>query len=283
MNNRILYIPKERKYTQKKISSKNIWIVIGMGTCIILVVLSMIIVRSRAFQIQTIFINGLNMVSEEDVRKKVISTLEHSYFAGLVSYRFLPAASVQIIADAIKHTFPLIADVHIEKKFPNALTISVKERIMFGILCNDAINKKVLPEKQIAIQCAYLDTQGIAYASAPQTIGFLILKISTDNAEIAIGKQAIDPAMMRRIADINAKLSSIIGSPITGYQLLRNASREVRAISRMGFFIIINRDDDLNHAFSVLATVLKKEIGSKHNRLDYIDLRFGNKVFYKFR
>lgn len=283
MNNRIFYIPKERKYTQKRKKTYNLWMIVGMGFCIIFFVLTIVIVRSRVFQIQKISINGLNAIREEDVRKEINSALVGSYVAGLVSYRFLFAVPTQRIVDAIKHTFPLIAEVYVEKKFPDTLTINVKERTMFGIVCNDAVKTEALPEEQVNIQCAYMDTEGIAYASAPRTIGFLILKISTDSAEIAIGKQTIDPAMMQRIADINVKLPSIIGSPVTGYQLLHNAPREVRAISRIGFSVIINRDDDLDHALSVLDAILKKEIGSKRKHLDYIDLRFGNKVFYKFR
>ena len=284
MNNRILYTPKERKYTGKRKKTYNLWMIIGVGLCIIFVVLSVITVRLPVFQIQKIFISGLSTVNEEDVRKEVTSALVGSYFAGLISYRFLFAVPTQTIVDAIKHKFSLIAEVHIEKEFPDTLTIGVKERTMFGILCNDAANLEALTDKgYVDIQCAYVDTQGVAYESAPKTHGFLITKISTDAPMIAIGQVSVDPLMMQRITDLNTKLPAVIGSPIVEYRLRGNVAREVRVVSNMGFSLIINRDDDLDHALSVLGTILKKEIGSKRKNLDYIDLRFGNKVFYKFK
>lgn len=288
MNNRILYIPKEKKYARKKKRSKGLWVIGGVASCIVFIAAGIMIVRLHIFHIQTISISGLRSIHESDVQQEIASILTGSYAFGLIPYSSLLAAPTQIITKTIVYRFPLITAVHIKKEFPNILVISAKERIMFGILCNDLVNndaapQEVLPEEQTDIQCAYVDTEGIAYESAPKTEGFLITKVSTDSPEITIGKQAIDSAMMRRITDISAKLPSVIGSSIIGYQLLRNVAREVRVVSKDKFSLIINRDDDLDNALSVLATILKKEIGSKRKNLDYIDLRFGNKVFYKFR
>lgn len=288
MSSRILYIPKEKKYVGKRKKSRVLWVIGCIILCVAVIMGGIIIVRLHTFEIQKISINGLRSIHESDIEQEVSSVLTGSYAFGLISYRSLFAAPIKVITNTIAHRFSLIAEVHIKKEFPHTLAINVRERIMFGILCNDAgekdaADKEIAPEEQIDIQCAYVDTEGIAYESAPKTEGFLITKISTDAPRIAIGTQAIDPLMMRRITDLNIKLPPLIGSPIVGYTLLRNVAREVHVISKSGFSVIINRDDDLDHALSVLGTILKKEIGSKRNRLDYIDLRFGNKVFYKLK
>ncbi len=288
MSNRILYIPKEKKHAGKRKKSRTLWIIGGITLCIVVIAGGIMIVRLHAFQIQTISVQGLHSIHESDIERQVTSVLIGSYAFGLIPYRSLFAAPIQVITDTIAHRFPLIAEVHVKKEFPHMLAINVRERIMFGILCNDTADrdgadKEIVPEEQIDIQCAYVDTEGIAYESAPKTEGFLITKVLTDSPVIAIGTQVIDPLMMRRIVDIKTKLPPVIGSSIVGYQLLRNVAREVHVISKDKFSIIINRDDDLDHALSVLATILKKEIGSRRKNLDYIDLRFGNKVFYKLR
>jgi hypothetical protein len=288
MSNRILYIPKEKKYVSKKKISHTLWVIGGMALCAVLITVSIMTVRLHAFHIQHIPINGLRSIHGSDVQQEISSVLTGSYAFGLIPYGSLFTTPTQTIIDAIMRRFPLITEVHIEKEFPDTLTISVRERIMFGILCNDLahndlVDQEVLPEEDTNVQCVYVDTEGIAYESAPKTHGFLITKISTDAPVIALVKQAVDPLMMQRITDLNTKLPSVIGSPIVEYQLVGNVAREVRVVSKIGFSLIINRDDDLDHALSVLGTILKKEIGSRRKNLDYIDLRFGNKVFYKFK
>ncbi len=283
MNNRIFYIPREKKYTNKKKSIVRIRVIISIIFFVCFVIASIVTMRLSALQIQQISITGLSAVREEDVQKEIMSALSGSYLAGLIPYRFLLVAPAQIIGDTLKQKFPLIAEVTVVKEFPNKLVLAVKERVMFGILCNDAVSEDAVPDEHRDIGCSYLDTAGIAYDKAPQTQGFLIMKISTNASEVVIGSRAIDSLMMGRIKDINSKLPSVINSPIVGYQLLRNVPREVRAMSKSGFSLMINRDDDLDHALYVLKTVLEKEIGSRRNNLDYVDLRFGNKVFYKFK
>ena len=70
---------------------------------------------------------------------------------------------------------------------------------------------------------------------------------------------------------------------VIGYQLFSKIPGEIRVTVSDGFKIYFNRDDDLENAFVVIKTVLEEEIKEKRSRLDYIDARFGNKVFYKLR
>lgn len=284
MNDRILYTPKEKKYTKKRKSSFNVWIIVGISFCVVLVILSIAAIRLPALHIQHIIVTGLQTIHEKDIQKEISSLLTGTYAAGLISHRFLPATPIRVMGDHIKKKFPLIAEVEIKKEFPNTLIVTVQERIMFGILCNDGVNEDAMVDRPSAsIECSYLDTKGIAYDKAPQSVGFLIPNVSTDMPVIARGERVIDPLMMQRLEDLHTKLPSIIHSPIMSYQLRRSTPREVRAVSKAGFSLIINRNDDTDRMFQVLEIVLAKEIGTRRRQLDYIDLRFGNKVFYKFR
>ena len=47
--------------------------------------------------------------------------------------------------------------------------------------------------------------------------------------------------------------------------------------------IKISLRDDQKKVAETLALILEKEIGDRRNEVDYIDLRFGNRVYYKFR
>lgn len=47
--------------------------------------------------------------------------------------------------------------------------------------------------------------------------------------------------------------------------------------------IITTLTDDPKKVAENLALILEKEIGDRRDKVDYIDLRFGNRVYYKLR
>ena len=283
MNNRILYTPKEKKQFQKQKKSYYIRTSVGIFIFILIGAGTFFGVRMHAFQIQKISIQGLSAIQEEDVKREIASALSGSYATGLIPYRFLLAVPTGAIIQRIENRFPLIANMEIKKEFPNELAITIQERQLFGVLCNDGVSEGATVEEGREIQCFYLDTNGIAYQKAPETQGFLIMKVSTDAADIPLGGLAVDTNIMRRMIELNQKLPSAVGSPIVGYQLLHNIPHELRAVTKQGFSLMIKQDGDMDSLLYVLKTVLDKEIGNKRRSLDYVDLRFGNKVFYKFR
>ena len=59
--------------------------------------------------------------------------------------------------------------------------------------------------------------------------------------------------------------------------------RTVHAITRAGWEILLLEDTDPEAAYKNLELALEREIKDKIASLDYIDLRFGNRIFYKFR
>ena len=283
MNNRILYIPKEKKQFGQKKKNYRLRFIAGIIVCLGIIAGGIAATHIHGFQIQKISINGLEATPENNVRQVVASVLAGSYAAGLIPRGFLLAAPTQQIIDRIKNQFPLIADIEVKKEFPDKLAMVIQERKLFGVLCNDSTTENAVVQVEREIQCFYLDTNGITYQKAPETHGFLIMRVSTDNPEITLGGQAVDMIAMRRMIDLTQKLPPILGSQVVSYQIRHAASHELRAVSKVGFSLLIKQDDDMNAMLSVLKTVLEKEIGSKRKNLDYIDLRFGNKVFYKFR
>jgi len=70
---------------------------------------------------------------------------------------------------------------------------------------------------------------------------------------------------------------------IVGFEFSFQIQREFRALTSDGFLLWINRDDDFAGVTKVLKTVLDEEIKDRRAELEYADLRFGNKVFYRYR
>jgi len=282
MNNRILYTPKEKRFVKKR-KNYRWYMLIGFLLVASLCVGLFFIARMSSLSISQISINGLATIHEEDTRNTISSVLSGSFASGLIPYRFILFAPTQAIAARLQEKFPLIAKADIQTKFPDTLIVNITEHQLFGALCNDALNSGALDQDKRDISCAYLDTEGIAYQKAPETQGFLIIKISINTPQIAIGQETIDRTMLQRIKELDKALPRIIGSPIASYRIERPASHELVIITKQGFSLLVKDDGDIDSMLYTLKTVLEKEIGARSRNLDYIDLRFGNKVFYKFK
>lgn len=281
MSNRILYIPKERKNFKVPKRAINLRAVMG-GVAVLFIMAGVIVsLRVDALRIHKVSVSGTRSLNPQDIQKEITSTLEGSYLAGLVPYRFLLASPVQQISSRIKEVFPLIAEVNIKKVFPDELDITVRERDLFGILCNDRM-KNASADEHTDAECAYVDTDGITYQRSPISSGFLITKISTDASSTPVGDQLIERAIIERMTLLKRELPAVGVEPVR-YELMSAIPHEIHVITNEGFALMVKDGDDVVNMMRVLKAVLEKEIGSRRKNLSYIDLRFGNKVFYKFK
>lgn len=131
--------------------------------------------------------------------------------------------------------------------------------------------------------CGYMDSTGIVYESAPEPRGNLIIVIRTDTQDTAMPRQAVDIGAMAQIRALAEKLPTETGVTPAGFELHTRVPSEIRASASEGFTLVFRREDDVSATLRVLKRVLNEEIKDKRKHLDYIDLRFGNKVFYKLR
>ena len=171
---------------------------------------------------------------------------------------------------------PRLASVSIAKKLPNGLGISFTKRTFFALFCTMAAP----PENP---SCGYMDRTGFLYDEAPDALGSLLLKIESNAPEIKIGAQALDPDTAAKLEQWGDALSADLGLRVVGYTLSSAEPDELRAETADGFSLIIKKNDDPVAVVKVLRTLLNEEIKARRQKLDYIDLRFGNKVFFKFK
>ena len=76
-------------------------------------------------------------------------------------------------------------------------------------------------------------------------------------------------------------LKNETGEEVESFILSGGLDDEFRARVRSGFFLYVKRDDDFVRVVKTFKIFLEKEIGEKKRFLEYVDLRFGNKIFYK--
>ncbi|MEK7123483.1 MAG: cell division protein FtsQ/DivIB, partial [Patescibacteria group bacterium] len=143
----------------------------------------------------------------------------------------------------------------------------------------------VLPEKtsEEIGPCFYIDETGTAYEEAPQSSGSLIIFVKDyENGIAEIGKQAVRPEILTAISRIDDLFRENLNIEISEIKLNSRGKNSIEIAVKNGWSAIFN-SEDAEMAFLAMRTILEKEIKEKQNKLEYIDLRFGTKVYYKFK
>lgn len=116
--------------------------------------------------------------------------------------------------------------------------------------------------------CYYVNQDGLVVDEAPHLRGNLFPKLY-DKRE---GEKRIEErllAFIRRFYDFGQ------------FVVINDETLEIGWLDTMRIKTTLK--DDPKKVAENLALILEKEIGVRRDEVDYIDLRFGNRVYYKFR
>jgi len=221
------------------------------------------------FRIKNVTIEGLDSIEEKDLSDAVNKTLSEKV-AG-----FLPGDNIFLInkkrfSEKIMPQFLRIGDIEIVRKFPDALTLSVRERSPWATVCTN------MPDK-----CFLAGEDGFLFDFALNLQGNLILKVLDERErEISLGEFIMESDEFEKLKKFKEDVEDYIDSRIIKIVLKNNESYELHFNS---WYIIIDKENDIQLASSNLMLALYSEIKDNYENLEYVDLRFGNKVFYRFK
>jgi hypothetical protein len=227
------------------------------------------------FTIKKISIEGNSSISADKILDKVSEYSSGKYFM------FFPKDNIfllpaQKITDNLYLAFPRVEALSLNKNFPDAVFIKIKERAPEALLCAEA-------EGSPAGGCAFVDGKGFVFEKAPYFSGDIFLKLLDEREEkhqIELRKNIISEDEFKKLIEFknlarknDIKISSLI--------LKKDNLYEFR--TEEGWRILLNERNAPTLSFENLKIALDSEVKEERKNLDYIDLRFGNKVFYKFK
>jgi hypothetical protein len=273
---RIIYTAREMK-RKKRLPWHRPWLLsmLGMGA---VVAVSIYTLRYPGWQINDIQVSGNRTILSKDIESVIFREIAGGY-ASIIPRSSFFLTRGEAVGRVLKKNFPRISEVNIVRNFPNQIRVAIYERSAWAILCNDGLT----PEENSDIQCVYIDSEGLALDEAPNSFGSLVVKIKTDFALLKVGEYVLEPARAIRIYSLGEKIEALLSAEIIAYEIFSVLPREMRMRTSEGFSLIVLLEDDPPEIIRVLKSVLEEEIKERRSRLDYIDLRFGNKVFFKFR
>jgi cell division septal protein FtsQ len=182
------------------------------------------------------------------------------------------------IIDTLQYSYAWIDYVSINRVGFDTIEIKIKERVPVAVWCGVSVAKK--------IPCRLVDWEGYIFAKAPEFSGSAYLKLyGTLTSANWRGASFFSQNGLDHILDLTKALSEIGFEPVSvavagnnAYDVFNNSGAKISVLTTEAISNIISNIDSL-----FTQKVFAESQASNFSNLMYIDTRFGNKLFYKFK
>jgi hypothetical protein len=243
----------------------------------------------RHFTLNTINITGEKVIHEEEIQSELETVMSgrHFYLFSKKNSFFYPKDEMH---NALVAAFPRIERLEVSRDDFNTLHIDITERSGTYLYCGGKV-----PEikTEVGENCYFVNESGYIFDEAPYVSGDVYFKYYIPLATTLnnpVGQEISSPAHFQKLNTFVEKLDSL-GFPSTQLVVLSDGTHSLYVRNPGGTTdpkIIFKSDNDLDIIYENLALSMQKpefanEIKSKYTTLQYIDLRFKDKVLYKFQ
>ncbi|GEM_PF-1756720 len=225
-------------------------------------------------RVENIEVAGTNLLDPKVIEDAIRGELTGRRWLFLPKNNILAVSSKDLTLRLLEE-FSSMAEVSIAKDFPHSIRVAIRERVLWGIYCQ----ARPIPEKPHP--CAYLDEGGTAFQEFSNVEGWL-LPIIIGPATPVLGGVTVSLEMFGFFQEAKNVLDTV-NVRLLSFRESTTTPEDMSLATAEGWEIRIQKNNVSSEWFPILKTLLDKEIGDKRSRLEYVDLRFGQKVFYKYR
>jgi hypothetical protein len=269
---------KLKKIKKKQSFLKNRFFLFGVAVVVCAELLLYGVVLLPFIQVQEVRVEGNEGVSENSIRSVALDRLWGKFF-------FFPTASIFLvdtpgIQRALLEAIPELESARTQRKFPNTLIIAAQERSVVAFLCQP-------PHLSISsggqeLYCVAIDSRGIAFKevkASPENI-IIYAQGQSLNLREAVVKQDILNVILEFARE--AEHRSLFMRGELSFEIVSES--QIHARTQEGWSVYFMHTEDLSWQITKLQTVLENKIPSeKRKKLDYIDVRFGDQAYFKYR
>lgn len=234
------------------------------------------------FSVQDVVVRGAHEVRENLVRAYVGTMLydgTRSFFSRGNIF-FYPRAEIET---AVKEYFPRVQSVQISREslLATAILVSVKEREAFARWCTT--NETDFTNESFE-SCYVMDRSGLLFApmgaSSADLATSYIFRGGLLSTSTPLGQAYLPGAF----AGVSALLERLGQAGFTARSVSAEGERDFSIMLAQGFELRASFGSDIGALVKNLELVLSSEtLRGKEDQLEYIDLRFGNRVYYKLK
>lgn len=232
-----------------------------------------------------IVVEGTQVIDPFEVQKAIEAKLQGRYmylFARSNSFIY-PKGTIEKV---LRTQFPRIATLTITRDTFTTLHISIAERSGASLYCGETMPDAV---RDRGDHCFYINNDGLVFDTAPYFSGNIYFSYYKEHKGPILGEQLFSPEEFHVLARWVDRITSLGFKPVslvidkdgvyTLYLAHNPTDTEPKIIAKT-FENLDTMADNL--AISMSKSEFSNEIKLKYSQLLYIDLRFKNKVLYKF-
>ena len=235
------------------------------------------LLRSQKLQIDSFVISGTEVLDNADIEANTKGQIEGKWLW------FFPRTSTFLInknaiENTLKKDFSRIETVSVKRIDLQTLEINIKEYSAVYLWCTDETDEF----------CYFMDKNGVVYNSAPVFSGNAYLKVITGAPVESIPFKAMTDEEIKRINDFIKGLSDI-NITATSFKVVSPRKIEIdflhnKDVAQLLVDPTVPTITSLEYLFSALrAEPFTGQFHDLQKKLLYIDVRFSNKVVYKFQ
>ena len=256
-----------------------------------LVVLGAFLAHRPEVIIRDISIQGTLALAEDDIRRAVNEEISGAYL------RFFPRANSLLyprkeIEERLLNTFPLLSSANVGFKNFHSIDVVVEERKPAHLWCGEELPAR----RGTPLECFFLDSDGIVFARAPLFSTGVYLSLYGPIAGGAVREGNVHEAPLgfyfltaQDFHFLVAFANAMKELGATPEKIFAMGDDDYDIILANGVSLLINQKHGIDSLVGNLEAALQtdkftmEDVAGERSRLEYIDVRFKNKVLYKFK
>jgi hypothetical protein len=241
--------------------------------------------KIEKLKINNIKVEGVNIINDKDIVSFVNEEISGKYFFIFQKSNFLIYPHNHIYNNLLV-SFPRIETLEINRNSFNNLEIKIKERSGTYLYCGGALPEN---EKLLGDNCYFVNSDGYIFDRAPYFSGDIYFKFYSQIDKIEpIGASIFGEDNFYKFIRFIDSIKKLGLNPV--YVVMNGEENSLfleKKQNKINPRIIWKNEDSLDAVLEDISLAMKEEefaneINSKYDTLSYIDLRFDNKVIYKF-
>jgi hypothetical protein len=262
-----IHSPEFYKKKLKHIRIKRVlWILLAL----MVIAAPIYLLRMKRFLISDIRVEGNQVTKHEEIESLLNELMADNYLWIFPKSNILLSPKKQMTQNLLDR-IPRLMSVSIGREGSHSLVVSVAERQPDALYC-------------VSTDCFFMDESGYIFSEAPDFSGGVYTTYVMEPAlDLPLRKRIMSEERFRDLKPFIAALADLDIRPERF--VIRDDEYHLELPS--GGEVIMKAGADLDLSLSNLESFLtSSNISKEQNFLDrvlYIDMRFGNKIFYKFR
>ncbi len=263
-------LPESRLRARKRHRRLRLFVVFVAS---VLVVLSGLVGLTywSSLQIKDVAVSGAQTLSSGTVETFVRDRLAGEYWYVFSKSNIFLYPKQQITADLMS-SYPVLASADVHANDFQSIAVNVVEREPRALWCTQ-------DEK-----CLFMDENGVVYGEAPTFSEPVYLSYYGSTTGSALPKQFLIPEQFQSLsALVDALAQKISESAVASVEVDENKDVRVRFANSFTLrFALSDAGGDIFERFS-LALTSEPMTAHKLSDFEYLDLRFGDKLYYKLK